>query len=290
MAQTTKLTDLGFFGSQWEQLYEHFQIFGLKIHVTVAAIILFSVINVSTHKFLVSEMGWPDGVETNRAAGFVVGFFHSSSLLPPLFEWAYCIGLRNLDIIGPWKSVTERNCLSSVMRFSLGYFFYDTLYNLIFMRMFVYRAVMSNAEWIFVAHHILCVVNFSNALNQPTGQKYQFYVWCSLLAEATNPLDNIMAFTKKGLELSPGPFLESIHYHSEFALSLLYFLFRGIILPITLPYVTYQFWKYGGGRGAITSVVGCASMWFIVLGGFPWVMHCGKVLRQRFEGSMDAEL
>ena len=285
----TSVRDLGLFGRFWGQFYHHFHLFGVKIHFSVAALLLFSILNVSCHKYLINQLNWPDVLDTSRAAGFCVGFFHTATLLPAVFEWAVLIGWPNLDITGQWKSLAERNCLSTIMRFSLGYFYYDTLYNLIFVRFILYNQ-MTKAEWLFLAHHVITIVNLSIALSQPKGEQYQFYTWCMLFAEVTNPLDNVMAFTNKGMELSPGPFLEVLNYHVETVLSVVYLLNRGFILPLALgPYTTYGLWVGRDGKRIFNSILGGVSMWIIILGGIPWVLHCYKVVAERMVGEVSVD-
>ena len=254
----------------------------LWLEIDVLTIIfsaVFWLLNVLTYQFLVVQLNWPDGIETSRAAAYCVGCFHTSNIVPPLAQWLHWAGYET----NAWKTWTcdaEKHVLYSLISFSRAYFIYDSIYNLLYVRYWLYDE-MNNDEWLFFVHHIVCILAFSGALRANEG--HQFTAIFTLCAEITNPFDNMVAFADVGLHLSPGSFLQSLHDNAKVILSLLYFGVRGVLCPFFLmPLFTLQLGKELGGPRTGTALFRFSAMWGIELGSIAWVMQCYRFLRQAF--------
>jgi len=249
-----------------------------------SALLLASIRYMSEYIILVNFFGWPRGdTLTKEAAASCASICHSTTL---------CVGLivafltQKYDPAGRMDQAPKwwQDFVDALLQFCTGYMIYDAIINIFWLRWDPATSllpVLGEDDKLFLGHHIMTSLYMTSSRVVQAG--HMSAMICMLLGELTNPLHNMFMLGEVAMKLDccNGPSAQQIHSLVSVAFAAMYNLFRAIIAPIMLVYVTYCLLFTKKGRTNVPlplNILWNLMIWAVVFGSGSWIVKCHGIL------------
>ena len=277
---------------KWNIPYTH-----LNVSFAIFCGIGFCMLRILSTIIMIQYYDWPkSSQDTNEAAASVVGFFHSSILLPALVigflvhnyspSEHMSKNMRTDDNYKNWYLTY----VDSILQFSTGYFIYDTIFilgNRVDFHNLGSGEVLSQLtadDIMFLGHHFMTTTYMTQARVYQAG--HMSAMMCMLLGEASNPLHNMYLVSqiaiRAKLMVEPSVIIETVF-------AIVYLSFRTCIGPIVCAHMTWDLMTNGPKNGLPFWVVifWNIMIWAVILGSYSWIVFTYQMLQTHYSGWME---
>lgn len=261
----------------------HVRCFGLNISLTLATMVVLSVVRFTLEFCMVQFFDWPANTYvTKNAASSAAAIFHSGSLVPTLgaLLWtakAYRPSEKLSDEPVWWQDTVD-----AMLQFCTGYMLYDGLLNIVWMSLTV-RGEIQGDDFLFLFHHIFTILYMSSTRILQAG--HQSAMICMFFGEMTNPFHNtyLVLQTAQTLDCCNGPSSQLAFRISAVAFGAAYVVIRAAAGPFICLHMTWDLWAYGRKHIPTTAIaIWTLMIWAIMYGSIPWMQACWGLLVAEF--------